>query len=233
MTEQMTFLCAGGFRAALDLIAPEFERAHHVSLAVSYATPGRTREILEEGFRFDAGVIVAGVLKKAQSDGLAREVTQFKLAVSPVGVGVRAGRDAPDVSTLEAFRAALATIDTLGLSDPKAGTQLGAETLAHAERLGLADDFAAKLRWIDGPGSHVSAAVARGDIDAVITLASEIKPIPGVAYAGKAPPELQTEYAMQALAPAQPSAPAQALLDFLKAPRAQDMMRSIGLEPLA
>jgi molybdate transport system substrate-binding protein len=232
VTEKIDVLCAGGFRAAMDLIAPAFEQAHGVTLAMTYATPAKTREHLEAGFPFDAGVIVTGVLKKAQADGLARDVSDFKLAISPIGLGVAAGAPAPDVSSLTAFRAALAHIGKLGLSDPKAGTNLGAETLAHADRLGFGDEMRAKVVFFNGPGSQVSAAVARGEADAVITLASEIAPIPGIHYVGRMPAEMQTEYAMQALASANASEPARKLMDFLRGDEARDMMRRIGLEPV-
>jgi hypothetical protein len=46
------------------------------------------------------------------------------------------------------------------------------------------------------------------------------------------PAEMQTEYAMQALASANTSAPARKLMDFLRGDEARDMMRRIGLEPV-
>jgi molybdate transport system substrate-binding protein len=233
VTDQLQFLCAGGFRAAMDLIAPEFEQAQGVSLVVSYATPARTREQLEADFPFDAGVIVAGVLKKAQADGHAADVTDFKLAISPVGIGVAEGTAVPDVSSLQAFKRALDAIPRLGLSDPKAGTNLGAETLAHADRLGFGDRMREKTIWFNGPGSLVSSAVARGEADAVITLSSEIAPIPGILFVGKLPPEMQTEYAMQALASGKAPSLAKDLMTFLRGPVATDIMRRVGLEPVA
>lgn len=231
MTEELQILCAGGFRAAMDLIAPDFRKVSGVELVLSYATPARTREQIEAGFPFDAGVIVAGVLKKARSDGLVLNVSDFKLAVSPVGLGVPQAQPAPDVSTLDAFKRALDNIARLGLSDPKAGTNLGAETLALADRLGIGAAMRAKTILFDGPGSFVSTAVARGEADAVITLSSEIAPIPGIRFAGKLPAELQTEYAMQAIAANSAPPAARALMDFLRGPSVNDIMRRVGLEP--
>src|SRR6476469_5849859 len=101
----------------MDLIAPEFLKASGVELVLSYASPARTREHLEAGFPFDAGVIVAGVLQKARSDGVAVDVSDFKLAISPVGLGVPQAQAAPNVSTLDAFKRALNDIARLGLSD--------------------------------------------------------------------------------------------------------------------
>jgi molybdate transport system substrate-binding protein len=233
VTEKLDILCAGGFRAAMDLIAPEFEKAQGVTLALTYATPGRTREILEAGLSFDAGVIVAGVLRTAQADGLARDVSSYKVAISPVGMGVGQGLPMLDISSLAAFRNTIATLGSIGLSDPKAGTNLGLETLAQADRLGFGGDIRRKVRFFNGPGSAVSAAVARGETDSVITLASEIVPIPGVRFIGRLPVEMQTEYAMQALAPAKTKPSAKSLMDFLRGADAATLMRRVGLEPAA
>lgn len=232
MTQDIRFLCAGGFRAAMDALSPLFEKAHGVTISTTYATPARTREFLEAGFPFDAGVIVASVLEKAQRDGLATDAPSFKLAICPVGLGVALDRPAPDISSLDTFRRALGDIGRLGLSDPAAGTNLGAETLAHADRLGFGELMRAKVVLFNGPGSAVSAAVARGEADAVITLASEIAPINGVRYVGRLPDELQTEYAMQALAPATMSEPARRLLEFLRGEPAKEIMRNAGLDPV-
>lgn len=233
MQNVLQILCAGGFRAAMDLIAPAFRRASEITLAMTYATPARTREYLDAGFPFDAGIIVAGVLRKARVDALALDVSDFALAVSPLGLGVPEAQAAPDISSVQAFRRALEAIPRLGLSDPTAGTQVGLETLAHADRLGFGDAMRAKTIFFNGPGSQVSEAVARGEADAVITLASEIAPIAGLRYAGRLPTELQTEYAMQALARTPVSAPAQTFLNFLRSPEANEMMQRVGLEPTA
>ena len=82
MTDHLNVLCAGGFRAAMEVLAPRFEAAHGVSLALTFATPAATREHLAAGLPFDAGVVVASVLEKARADGLPTPASTFKLAVN-------------------------------------------------------------------------------------------------------------------------------------------------------
>lgn len=232
MSASINMLCAGGFRAAMDLIGPQFQNNTGIALNMTYATPGKTREIFEQGFTFDLGVVVASVVTKAQQDGLVQDLKTLKLAISPVGFGVAKSQTIPDISTLDAFRKTLASLNRLGLSDPAAGTNLALELMAAAEKIGIAEDLRAKALFINGPGSAVSAAVARGEADAVITLASEIKPIPGISFAGAIPSELQTEYAMQAIMPASLTSAAQKLMDYICSQDAKEMMRQIGLKPI-
>ena len=231
VTDQLDILCAGGFRAAMEALAPRFEADHGLRLALTFATPAATREHLATGFAFHAGVMVASVLAKAQADGIATPTSSFKLAVSPLGMGTPEGGPALSVATVADLGAAIAALETIALSDPKAGTNVANEVMAAADKLGLGERLRARAIFINGPGSVVSRAVAEGHAQAVITLSSEIVPIEGVRFLGRLPQAMQTEYAMQALvADAAPPA-AQALMDYLRGDEAREIMRGVGLEP--
>ena len=231
MTDQLDILCAGGFRAAMEALATRFEAAHGLRLALTFATPAATRAHLEAGFPFHAGVVVASVLAKAQADGLALPARSFKLAVSPLGMGVPEGGPLLSVETVADFGAAVAALESIALSDPKAGTNVANEVLAAAERLGLGELLRARAIFINGPGSVVSGAVAQGHAQAVITLSSEIVPVEGMRFLGRLPQEMQTEYAMQALA-ADAAPPASlALMEYLRGAEAREIMGGVGLEP--
>ena len=231
MTNHLDILCAGGFRAAMEALAPRFEAAHGLRLALTYATPAATRAHLEAGLPFHAGVVVASVLAKAQADGLATPAQNFKLAVSPLGLGTPEGGPALSVATLADLGATITALESIALSDPKAGTNVAKEVLAAADKLGLGEVLRARAIFINGPGSVVSGAVAQGHAQAVITLSSEIVPIEGIRFVGRLPQEMQTEYAMQALVADAAPPVALALMDYLRGEEARDIMRGVGLEP--
>jgi len=217
----------------MEALATRFEAAHGLRLALTFATPAATRAHLEAGFPFHAGVVVASVLAKAQADGLALPASSFKLAVSPLGMGVPEGGPLLSVETVADFGAAVAALESIALSDPKAGTNVANEVLAAAERLGLGlgELLRARAIFINGPGSVVSGAVAQGHAQAVITLSSEIVPVEGMRFLGRLPQEMQTEYAMQALA-ADAAPPASlALMEYLRGAEAREIMGGVGLEP--
>jgi molybdate transport system substrate-binding protein len=216
----------------MDRLVPMFETQAGLRLSMTYATPGRTRELLADGFEFHAGVVVASVLSKAKAEGSTALGVHFKLAVSPLGMGVPETGPALPVGTLEEVAATIRALESIGLSDPKAGTNVANEVIAAAERCGFGDVLRAKALFINGPGSVVSAQVAKGFAQAVITLSSEIVPVEGVRFLGRLPAELQTEYALEALLPQAPQPTAQALMEFLRSPAARDVMQAVGLEPV-
>jgi molybdate transport system substrate-binding protein len=223
-------ICAGGFRAAMEAIVPRFEAATGRRVALTFGTPAKTRELVSAGTGFDAVVVtVVSVNPEAAAQLLADP--QFIVAKSPVGMGFSAAAGQHEVGTIEAFRAAVRAIDKLGLSDPKAGTNLGADVLAAAERLGFADDLKSRAHFIMGPGSMVSAEVAKGHLDAVITLASEIVTVPGVVYGGPIPAEmgLGTPFLAGIGKQATDPAGARSLLTFLQTAEAKQMMRNTAL----
>ena len=231
MTDQLDILCAGGFRAAMEALAPRFEAAHGLRLALTFATPAATREHLAAGFGFHAGVVVASVLAKTQADGLPTPAHSFKLAVSPLGMGTPEGGPALSVATVADLGVTIAALESIALSDPRAGTNVANEVMAAADKLGLGESLRARAIFINGPGSVVSGAVAQGHAQAVITLSSEIVPIEGIRFLGRLPQEMQTEYAMQALVAEKSPPAARALMDYLRGEEAQEIMRGVGLEP--
>lgn len=231
MTTSVKLLCAGGFRAAIEAIAPDFEKAFEIPLNLTFATPAKTREWLEAGFPFDAGIVVGSVLEQAARGGFGFSKNTFKLALSPLGLGVPENGPQLPVSTLEDLKTALDQLESIALSDPAAGTNVANEVLASAQAAGLTA-LRDKALFIKGPGSVVSGEVAKGVAQAVITLSSEIVPIPGIRFLGALPPELQTEYAMQVLAPETPTEAAQKLITYLRGPKARHAMQAVGLAPL-
>jgi molybdate transport system substrate-binding protein len=230
---EIEVLSAGGFRAAMEIIAPLFERASGRTLKVTYGTPAGTRERMLAGEPFDIAVVVAAILADVDAAGRLAAGTRVQVARSPVGVGVPAGANVPQIGSVEQFRSAIGRARTIGLSDPKVGTNLANELIAAADRLGFGDDIRSRAIFVMGPGSVVSAELAKGRMDLVVTLASEIVPVAGVRYVGPVPDPLQGDYRFDAVmrAAARHERAARAFLDFLRTPQATAAMAATGLEP--
>ena len=223
-------ICAGGFRSAMEKIAPLFTQTSGVSVTLTFGAPAKTRELVSAGVGFDAAVVTLGSLNEAASAQLDPE-TRFIVAKSPVGMGLRAGLAARPVDTVEGFADLIRSLPTVGLSDPKAGTNLGMDIIAAATRLGFGEDLKSRAHFIEGPGSVVSAAVAKGHPDAVITLLSEIITVEGVTFTGIIPQAmgLGTPFVAAAGKQAQAPAPARQLLAFLREAPALALMKETGL----
>ena len=223
-------ICAGGFRAAMEKITPLFTQTTGVSVMLAFGTPAKTRELVCAGAGFDAAVVTLGSLNEAASAQLDPD-TRFIVAKSPVGMGLRAGLAARPIDTVEGFAELIRSLPTVGLSDPKAGTNLGMDIIAAATRLGFGEDLKSRAHFIEGPGSVVSAAVAKGHPDAVITLLSEIITVEGVTFTGVIPQAMGLGTPFVAAAGQQAQAPAQArqLLAFLREAPALALMKETGL----
>ena len=82
-----------------------------------------------------------------------------------------------------------------------------------------------------GPGSMVSAEVAKGKYEAVMTLVSEIITVAGVVPGGLVPDAmgLGTPFEAGLVREPEATAPAGAFLEFLRTEAATALMRSTGL----
>ena len=230
MTTTIQVICAGGFRAAMEEIAPRFTKATGIAVELTFGAPARTRELVSAGTGFDAAVVTLGSLN-AEASAQLDDATRFIVAKSPVGMGLRRGLTPRAIDTVEGFSALIRSLPSVGLSDPKAGTNLGNDIIAAATRLGFGDDLKSRAHFIEGPGSVVSAAVAKGHPDAVITLVSEIITVDGVTFTGLIPEAmgLGTPFVAAAGKQAQHMAQAQQLLAYLRGDVALAVMKATGL----
>lgn len=229
-TGALRLICAGGFKAAIEKIAPRFEAASGRKLSITIGTPADTRRLMGGGTPFDAAVVTGHTL----TDTVAASIdprTRFSVAKSPVGMGVREQLDVPAISSEPSFRAAIAAVGTIALSDPAAGTNLAEQILAAAAAIGIRPELEAKVRYIMGPGFVVARHVAAGEADAVMTLATEIISASGIRYLGAIPDSMKlgTVFDAAIANAAADVAAAQSFLAFLRTGEAGDIMQSTGL----
>jgi molybdate transport system substrate-binding protein len=230
---ELRVICAGGFKTAMLEIAPRLEAKGRHKLAVSFGTPQRNRELISAGTGFDVVVVTSNTLADSTRPHIA-EAGRFEVAMSPVGMGVREGVSAPDVTTLDSFAAAVRAVGSIGLSDPTSGTTLANDIMAAARTVGLDGEIERRKRYFVGPGSVVSVEVGKGNADAVMTLTTEIVGTPGVRYLGPLPAELNlgTRFTAAASTARAADPAAQSFLAFLRTEEARAIMRAKGLAVL-
>src|SRR5207247_5919829 len=102
---------------------------------------GNIRDRLFQGEAADVAVAIAAILPDLQKAGKIASGTRMEFAASYVGVAVRAGAPKLDVSTPDGVKRAVLMVKTVALSDPKAGTELGATVIGVADRLGVGADL--------------------------------------------------------------------------------------------
>jgi molybdate transport system substrate-binding protein len=230
---EIKVISTGGARAVMTSLVPEFERKSGHKVRIDFGTPGNMRDRLLQGEAADVAVAIAAVLPDLEKAGRIAPGTRMQFAASYVGAVVRAGAAPLDVSTPDGVKRAILTAKAVALSDPKAGTQLGATFIRTAERLGFGEGLRLRVKFIQGPGSDVAEAVARGDADLGVTLISEILPVTGAALGGELPPDIMPPTVIHAflVSGAKDAETAKVFLDFLRAPDASKVIEAKGMKP--
>jgi molybdate transport system substrate-binding protein len=113
-----------------------------------------------------------------------------------IGIGVRYGDAAPDISTPDALKAALLAAPSFAYGDPASGATTGIHFAKLLDVMGIADAVKSKAVLRRG-GLLVMKEVAEGKAAFGFTQTSEIKAVPGVKVAGYLPEQFQlvTAYA--------------------------------------
>ena len=230
---EIKVISTGGARAAMTSIVPEFERKSGHKVGIDFGTPGNMRDRLLQGEAADVAVAIAAILPDLEKAGRIAAGTRTEFAASYVGVVVPAGAPKLDVSTPDGLKRAILAAKTVALSDPKAGTQLGATFIGAADRLGFGADLRSRTKLILGPGSDVAAAVARGEADLGITLISEILPVSGAALGGELPSDIMPATVIHAflVSGAKDAETAKVFLDFLRSPDVSRIIDAKGMKP--
>jgi molybdate transport system substrate-binding protein len=181
---------------------------------------------IEAGERSDIAILTAEGIAAQVAAGVLDGATRVDLCRSSVGVAVQTGAPHPDISTPEAFRAALLAAPSLAYS--RAGAS-GIFFAGLIERLGIEREVSAKATVI--PQGFTAELAARGEVALAIQQVSELMAIPGVEIVGPVPEAINTRAVFTAALFAGADARAAALLRWLAAALTPERLRAGGLEP--
>jgi molybdate transport system substrate-binding protein len=231
-------LISSGFFGVYSELGPAFERAsgHHLvttrgpSMGDSpEAIPAR----LARGEAADVVILDGGAADKLAERGLVRADSKTEFARSLIGMVVRSGDAKPDIGSVEALRSTLLAAKSIAYSDSGSGTYLSTVLFS---KLGIADEIAGKSRRVRGPpsGEPVAAVVARGEAEIGFQQVSELIHVPGIAFVGALPAEVQPvfTFAGALTTSAQQPEAAGALLRFLASTEAAPVISKAGLMPV-
>jgi molybdate transport system substrate-binding protein len=166
---------------------------------------------------------IEGLVKKGQV--VAGSAVPFALA--GLGVSVRAGAPKPDISTVEAYKAALLAAKSIGYSRGCSGTH-AAEGI---EALGLTEQLKGKTVRTDG--GPVVEYLAKGDFEIGIQQTNIMVGAPGTDYVGPPPGFLNKPCPSSVALVTVSKAPdaARAMIKFMVSPEAAPLLRKTFVEP--
>ncbi len=226
-------LTAGAFKQVVMALAPGFEAAQPgAHVVVDNDTVGALVRRVDTGEAFDLLVLTPAAIDELTGKGHLVPGSRVDLARVGIGVAVKAGAPLPDIGTKAALQKTLLEAKSIAYLDPAAGGSSGVYVAEMLRRLGIADTVAKKLVLVEG--GLVGQTVADGTAAIGIHQISELLPVPGIAYVGPLPSELQnyTSYAGDVAANAHDPGDAATFLHFLAGPEGVRVLRAKGMEPV-
>ena len=231
---ELSVVTSGGFTAAYNILAPQFEKETGIKLITTYGAssggaPDSIPVRLERGEQFDIIILSKSSLTKLTALGLIRPDSLKDLVRSSIGMAVREGVDIPDISSPELFVETLLDARSIGYSASASGTYLSTVLFPG---LGLWEQLEPKSERI--LSERVAAVVARGDVEIGFQQISEILPYEGVVYVGPIPSKYQkvTTFSTGITTRANNAADAQKLIDYFSSAEVAATIAKTGLEPV-
>ena len=230
---QLKLFLGGAVTESVRKIGSEFSKKTSNQIDINSNTSGALQKMLQSGAKADIVLVASPTMDALEKDHLIMAGTRFDVARGLVGVGIRPGAKAPDLSSADAFKKSLLAARSISFVDPKSGGTSGTHMAKVLEQMGIAAEMQKKIVYRT-QGSEVADAVAKGDAEIGITFTSELAPNKGVKVAGVLPASIQlpTDYSVAIPVGAPNADAARAFLKELKTAQAQAAFKEAGLEPI-
>jgi molybdate transport system substrate-binding protein len=180
---------AGAVKHAVEELREGLRAAGRPVPDAAYDTVGALRDRILAGERPAVTLLSAEAIATLAQRALVSPDGVMDVGRTGVGLAAPAGRPLPDISTPEAFRAALLAADSLAFADPARGATAGRHFAQLLERLGIAEQMRPKLRLVPF-GVEGIVLASRGEVALAVSQATEIIDRPGVAFVGLFPDPL-------------------------------------------
>lgn len=230
LAADITVISAAAVQVPVTELAEQFEKAtgHHVIF--EFSTAGGVENKVRGGARNDLVINAVSRLQGLATDGLVGPEPARSLGVVRMGVAVRKGGKAPDLSSTAAFRTSLLGAESIAYGDPAKGATTGIHFGKMLDKLGIQDAVRGKSQ-LAANGLEVMKLVAEGKAEIGVTQISEILHVKGDALAGPLPPELQlaSNYGV-ALGSPIPKAAATQFADLLVSAEGRARFRHAGFD---
>jgi molybdate transport system substrate-binding protein len=222
---ELHVLSSNASRPAISEIIPLFEDKFKTRVRVQYANNPILKQQIAAGAKFDVVIIEPQMLQELAKDNFVAKGSVVALATIGMALVSRKGAPAVDIRTVESFKRALLSAESIAYT---ADGHSGAVFLRTLEQLGLTEDMKPKLVPISGRLSTL--AVAEGS--AQYTAYPLAGFVPGVQMAGTFPEDVQTYIGISAAASSDTAAPkfSREFLAFLQSDSAKTLFTSTGFK---
>lgn len=230
MDTQLKVLSTLAVQGALPALVARYEQSADTRVDVHFAPTTGLLARIAAGEAADIVILTRAAVDDLAAKGVLIPYSVADVAISLVGIAVKADAVGPDISSVEALKAALLQARSIAYS------KIGASGVFFAElirRLGIADEVNAKATII--PSGFTAELVARGDVELAVQQVSELMLVPGIDIAGPLPPgaESVTMFSAGVFAASDQAEAALELAAYLRSADATRALHAAGLQPVA
>jgi molybdate transport system substrate-binding protein len=227
---ELKILGAGPVKRGVTQVAAQFEKSSGHRVVVEFVGAPLVRDRILTGEAVDVAVVPAATMEEFVAQGRVAADTRVVLGRSRMGLAMRKGATAPDLSTAEAFRQSVAAADGVVVNVASSGNYV----VKLIEKLG----FSAEQKSIRQPDAvkvmdYVAASsknlLGAGQLPEIREL---IDKGVAIAFAGPLPDELQSITAYDAAVPkaSTNASVATQFTAFCATPAARAAMAATGID---
>jgi molybdate transport system substrate-binding protein len=228
---KLKIMCARSMHEVVTALADDFtsETGHEVEL--SFGTVGALQKRLDAGETADVVISSIPALEGLEKAGRLFADFRKNIATVQIGLAIREGTPAADISTPAAFKQTLIAARRIAFSDAAVGGSAGVYLARMFVDLGLQEMIREK-GLPQRSGGEVAQRVADGEADIGMTLIAEIVPVKGARVLGPLPAPLgnATTYCAGVMATSGAPDAARAFIDALRDPETSDTWTEAGFE---
>src|ERR1043165_4393056 len=227
---EVKVLTTGAMKAVVLELVPQFEKETGHKAVVDNDTAGGVTRRVEDGEAVDIVVNTPGGLNALAEKGKVVRDSRANVARVGIGVVVKEGAPAPDISNVEAFKRALLAAKSVAYIDPASGGSSGIYLSSLFDKLDIAAEIKPKAKLKQG--GYVAELIANGEAELGLHQISENLPVKGVKLVGPLPAQIQnyTTYAAAVTTNAKQPDAAQSLIKLLTGPAADGVLKARGIE---
>ena len=228
---ELKVISAGAVRTVVGSMIDEYSKQSGIKFHFTTGPTGLLRNTIASGAPADLIIASGPLMTELEKTGKIMPGSRVDLGRIGLGVVIRDGAAAPDVSTPDALKQTLIKAQSIAHTDPKLGGTSVIHLMKIANDLGIADIIEKKGVNSTG-GNDAVAKVAKGEAEIAIVLVSEIH-TKGGKLAAMLPEPLQLWTIYAAAIPTSSSDPAhaRAFIDALTGPALRPRWAAAGWEP--
>jgi molybdate transport system substrate-binding protein len=231
---EVKVLATTAMKTVFDELEPRIQAATGARLRASFGPSGQIERRIGDGEAADVAILTAAAAKDMAGRGKVLAASLVEIARSSLGVAVARGAPKPDISSVEAFKAALLAAKTVAASKPVGAGLSGAHMAKVFADLGIAEAMAPKMKYgTGGVTGLVGLIIARGEAEMGVQQIAELKAVADIDFVGPLPPALQvvTPFTASITASAANPEAGRKLIALLTTAEAKRVIAAKGLEP--